>query len=106
MKRGFGLLNSLVQPMLLIIGLGNARSAEPTRRNLACVEVLPPGAELPDLDFCRPAPVSAAEKTLVLARLPAEGEVRSFTRTQQQKLDRVRAALGLHARDSTYAVKV
>jgi hypothetical protein len=106
MKRGFGLLNSLVQPVLLMVVLGNAKSAEPARRNLPCVEVLALGAELPDFDLCRPAPVSAAEKALVLASLPAEGEVTSFTRTQREKLDRILPALRLHARDSTYAVKV
>src|SRR3954447_20301238 len=106
MKRGFGLLNSLVQPILLMVVLGTARSAEPPQRNLACVESLAPDAELPDLDICRPAPVSAAEKTLVLASLPAEGEVTSLNRTQREKLDRVLEALRVHARDCVYAVKV
>jgi hypothetical protein len=92
--------------MSLAVVFGSARSAEPPQRDHTCVESLAPAAELPDLDFCRPAPVSAAEKTVILASLPAEGEVTSFTSTQREKLDRVRAALRVHDRDTIYAVKV
>jgi hypothetical protein len=106
MKPAFRLLNSLVQTMSLVVVLGSARPAEPSQRERACVESLALAAELPDLDLCRPAPASAAEKSLVLASLPAEGEVTSFTRRQREKLDRVRAALRVHARDAIYAVKV
>jgi hypothetical protein len=106
MRPAFPLLNSLVQAMALMIALGSGSPVEPSQRERACVESLAPAAELPDLDLCRPAPASAAEKTLVLASLPAEGEVTSLTRTQREKLDRIRAALRVHARDAIYAVKV
>src|SRR4051794_27688179 len=106
MKPAFRLLISLVQTMSLVVVLGSARPAEASQRERACVESLPPAAELPDLDVCRPVPASAAERSLVLASLPAEGEVTSFNRTQRETLARVRAALRVHDRDAVYAVKV
>jgi hypothetical protein len=93
--------------MFLVLLFGGARPGASAERGRACVETLTTdAAEVPDLDFCRPAPANAAEKSLVLASLPAEGELTTFSRTQREKLDRLRAALRVHARDSVYAVKV
>jgi hypothetical protein len=106
MTFGRGLLNSLVQSFMLAVPLQNVRSAELHYDHRTCIEGLAPGAELADFEFCRPAPVSTIEKQAVLASLPAEGEVTRFNWAQREKLDRVRAVLRAHARDSVYAVKV
>jgi hypothetical protein len=64
-------------------------------------------ARLPEqLDAVRPAPVTTAERELVLATLPREGEISSLTAVQRQKLAAVRRVLEVHGRESIYLVKV
>jgi hypothetical protein len=59
-----------------------------------------------DLDACRPVPVDAEEKTLVLKSLPSEGEVTQLTESERQKLKDLGAVLRLHARERVYELKV
>lgn len=54
----------------------------------------------------RPGPVSALERRLVLAALPAEGEVSELDSGQRQKLAGARQILALHGREDVYVVKV
>lgn len=58
------------------------------------------------LDAVRPVPVSLAERKLVLATLPAEGEVTGLDGAQRRKLAAVRHVLELHGREAVYVVKV
>jgi hypothetical protein len=58
------------------------------------------------LDAERPVPVSPSERQLVLATLPAEGEVTGLNAVQQRKLAAVRRVLELHGREAVYVVKV
>jgi Zn-dependent protease with chaperone function len=60
------------------------------------------------LDAGRLAPVSPTERQLVLATLPAEGDVPDarLNPLQRHKLAGLRRVLGLHGRDTVYVVKV
>jgi len=58
------------------------------------------------LEAVRPVPVTLAEREVVLATLPAEGEVTGLNDTQQRKLAAVRRVLELHGREAVYVVKV
>jgi hypothetical protein len=64
------------------------------------------GMNVVDLDACRPAPVDAEEKTLVLKSLPSEGEVTQLTESERQKLKDLGPVLRLHAREGVYELKV
>jgi hypothetical protein len=61
---------------------------------------------LEQLEAVRPVPVTLAERQLVLATLPAEGEVTGLNAVQQRKLAAVRRVLELHGREGVYVVKV
>ncbi len=58
------------------------------------------------LEALRPAPVSPAERDLVLATLPADGEVCELNAIQRHKLMAMRPVLALHRREAVYVVKV
>ena len=58
------------------------------------------------LEALRPAPVSAAEKEVVLAALPPDGEVRDLDAIQRRKIGAARRVLALHGREAVYEVKV
>ena len=59
-----------------------------------------------DLDACRPAPISAAEKAILLESLPAEGEVTHLTKSERRKLAALDPVLRLHGRKGVYGLKV
>lgn len=58
------------------------------------------------LDAVRPIPVNLAERELVLATLPAEGEATGLNAVQRRKVAAVRRVLELHGREAVYVVKV
>jgi hypothetical protein len=58
------------------------------------------------LDAVRPAPVPTAERELVLAKLPSQGEITRLNAVQRQKLAAVRRVLEVHGREAVYVVKV
>jgi hypothetical protein len=59
-----------------------------------------------DWDACRPAPVTADEKTILMQTLPPAGEVTKFTKSERRKLRDLDAVLRLHGRDGVYDVRV
>lgn len=59
-----------------------------------------------DLDACRPAPVTLAEKTRVLQSLPADGATTRYGRGERQKLDAIERLLRVQGRASVYDVRV
>jgi hypothetical protein len=58
------------------------------------------------LDSVRPAPLSTAQRELVLTTLPSEGEITRLNAVQRQKLAAVRPVLEIHGREAVYVVKV
>jgi hypothetical protein len=63
-------------------------------------------AILERLDSVRPVPLSTAQRELVLATLPSEGEVPRLNAVQRQKLAALRPVLEVHEREAVYVVKV
>jgi hypothetical protein len=65
-------------------------------------------AFLERFDTVRPAPVTPAERELVLAALPAKGAIPdpSLNTIQRHKLAAARRVLAFHHRDAVYVVKV
>ncbi len=59
-----------------------------------------------DLDACRPAPVTIAEKAAVLRSLPVDGVLTQLTSGERRKLDAVSRVLRAHGRDSVYDVRL
>jgi hypothetical protein len=59
-----------------------------------------------DLGLCRPSAVGLAEERSILATLPVEGEVTTLSASHGDKLQSVRSALRVHARDTVYDIKV
>lgn len=59
-----------------------------------------------DLDACRPAPVTIAEKTAVLQSLPRDGAVTQLGKGERRKLDAIDRLLRLHERNGVYDVRV
>jgi Zn-dependent protease with chaperone function len=59
-----------------------------------------------DLDACRPAPVSIAERARVLQSLPVNGVVTQLGRGERRKLEAVGKVLRAHGRSGVYDVKV
>jgi Zn-dependent protease with chaperone function len=59
-----------------------------------------------DLDACRPTPISAGEKDMVLKSLPPEGEVTKLAESERRKLTDLARVLRFHRRDGVYALKV
>jgi Zn-dependent protease with chaperone function len=59
-----------------------------------------------DLDACRPAPVSIAEKMRGLHSLPAKGLVTQFGRNERRKLAAVEPVLRANERIGIYEVRV
>lgn len=59
-----------------------------------------------DLDACRPAPVSIAEKMRVLHSLPADGAVTQLDGNERRKLAAVEPVLRAHGRIGIYEVIV
>jgi hypothetical protein len=58
------------------------------------------------LTACRPAPVSAATRDLVVRSLPREGTVNATGPAQQAKLKAIEEVLRVHQRDGIYEVRV
>lgn len=59
-----------------------------------------------DWDACRPAPVTAEQKTILMQSLPPAGEVTKLTKSERRKLRDLDAVLRVHGRDGVYDVKV
>jgi hypothetical protein len=59
-----------------------------------------------DLDGCRPAALTADEKSRVVSSLPPDGEVTQLTGAERAKLQAVQRVLRLHHRDGVYELKV
>lgn len=57
-------------------------------------------------DSVRPAPVSPAEREVILATLPPEGDVRDLDANQRSKVAAAQRILEPHRRDMVYVVKV
>lgn len=95
------LLEALWRGAFLVFGVfsGQVASADET-----CMDLLLRGAI--DLDMCRPAPIGAYEKSVVLKSLPKSGEVTQLSESERQKLRVLNAVLHLHHRQRVYEVKV
>ncbi|HWR50281.1 MAG TPA: hypothetical protein VN428_04190 [Bryobacteraceae bacterium] len=76
-----------------------------TAVNASC-PIDPERPETIQLQACRPTPISPAEKAIVLAALPTEGEVMNLGKSDIEKLDAVRHVLRFHDRDKVYDLKV
>ena len=59
-----------------------------------------------DLDVCRPAPVGAGEKAILLKSLPSEGEITQLTARERRKLKQLDSVLRIHGREEVYELKV
>ena len=71
-----------------------------------CASLVSVSTHVVDLDACRPAPITAGERTLVLRALPVEGEVTQLTNKERQKLRALGPLLRLHGREGVYELKV
>ena len=80
----------------------SGHAATPSQR---CTDSFLNGEPL-DLETCRPAPVSPADKNLVMRSLPTKGEVRRLSKSERKKLDELKPVLRLHKRDRAYDIKV
>jgi hypothetical protein len=59
-----------------------------------------------NLDACRPKPVSAAERAVVLQSLPINGAVTQLGAGERRKLDAIAPLLHSSRRDTVYDVRV
>jgi hypothetical protein len=71
-----------------------------------CADLLGSEKHAIDLDTCRPSPIGADERSIVLKSLPAEGEVTRLSHGEQRKLRDLNPVLRLHHRDGVYEIKV
>jgi hypothetical protein len=71
-----------------------------------CVAQEVESAQKLDLDACRPAPVSIAEKIKVLQSLPVNGVVTQLGLGERRKLDAIDPVLRAHARTGVYDIRV
>src|SRR5262245_31717580 len=90
--------------LVLLPAAGKAQTLSLTRPNDMLAE--DPVAFARWLDEARPAPVSAEEKTRVLASLPREGEVTELQIADRTKLAHLMGVLQALHRESVYVVKV
>jgi hypothetical protein len=74
--------------------------------NQTCADSAQLVMDVMDLDACRPAPVGANEKTILLKSLPAEGEITQLTASQRRKLKELGPVLRIHGREGVYELKV
>lgn len=107
------LLETLWSGAFLVFGVlsGQVVTAAET-----CMDLLLGGDQAIDLDTCRPAPIGADEKSVVLKSLPkgvydafgqrAADEVTRLSESEQQKLRALNAVLHLHHRLGVYEIKV
>lgn len=97
------LLEALWRGAFLVFGAfsGQVSSADET-----CIDLLLRGSHAIDLDKCRPAPIGADEKSVVLKSLPKVGEVTRLSESEQRKLSGLDAVLRVHQRQGVYVIKV
>lgn len=96
-------LESLWSAAFLVLG---AFSMPAATLDQTCADLLQPGKHAIDLDTCRPSPIGAVEKSMVLKSLPPKGEVTQLTQSEGGKLRDLNAVLRLHQRDGVYEIKV
>jgi Zn-dependent protease with chaperone function len=94
---------SLWRAGFLVFGAVCAHAAN---ANQVCAGSLRIDQQAVDLDTCRPSPIGADEKSIVLKSLPTEGEVTRLSQSERRKVNDLNSVLRLHHRDRVYEIKV